>query len=204
MIYPDFTIRDPSSGKTYYWEHFGMMDQPSYAARTFSKLQLYTSFQIIPSIQLITTYETQEHPLEHRNGRSPGAAVFPIRARADSEIRPFWLVFTFSHPSHSPYPYHQNIGRKCTFFSTVPRDYWGNPKFHWISTGFFQRIGRILRFSSCMPKNTGILGIAEKKSLLCPTARPEVAPGSPHNAKSPVQRTGRAAPIFFLHRSFSE
>ena len=44
-------------------EHFGMMDQPSYAARTFSKLQLYTSFQIIPSIQLITTYETQEHPL---------------------------------------------------------------------------------------------------------------------------------------------
>ncbi len=63
VIYPDFTIRDPSSGKTYYWEHFGMMDQPSYAARTFSKLQLYTSFQIIPSIQLITTYETQEHPL---------------------------------------------------------------------------------------------------------------------------------------------
>ena len=52
VIYPDFTIRDPSSGKTYY-----------YAARTFSKLQLYTSFQIIPSIQLITTYETQEHPL---------------------------------------------------------------------------------------------------------------------------------------------
>lgn len=63
VIYPDFTIRDPSSGKTYYWEHFGMMDQPSYASRTFSKLQLYTSFQIIPSIQLITTYETQEHPL---------------------------------------------------------------------------------------------------------------------------------------------
>ena len=40
-----------------------MMDHPSYAARAFSKLQLYTSFQIIPSIQLITTSETQEHPL---------------------------------------------------------------------------------------------------------------------------------------------
>lgn len=60
---PGFYHPRPLQRKTYYWEHFGMMDQPSYAARTFSKFQLYTSFQIIPSIQLITTYETQEHPL---------------------------------------------------------------------------------------------------------------------------------------------
>lgn len=62
-LYPDFTILHPVTGKIYYWEHFGMMDNPNYSKNTFSKLQLYTSFQIIPSIQLITTYETKEHPL---------------------------------------------------------------------------------------------------------------------------------------------
>ncbi len=62
-IYPDFTIRHPQTGTFYYWEHFGMMDDPTYAKKAYSKLQLYTSHGIIPSIQLITTYETKEHPL---------------------------------------------------------------------------------------------------------------------------------------------
>lgn len=62
-IYPDFTIRHPKTGKFFYWEHFGMMDNPVYAQKVFSKLQLYTSHGIIPSIQLITTYETKEAPL---------------------------------------------------------------------------------------------------------------------------------------------
>lgn len=63
VIYPDFTIRHPHTGETYYWEHFGIMDDPVYCKNTCSKLQLYTSHGIIPSIQLITTYETREHPL---------------------------------------------------------------------------------------------------------------------------------------------
>lgn len=63
-IYPDFTMRHPKSGKTYYWEHMGLMDNPDYSAKAFSKLQLYTTHEIIPSIQLITTYETKEHPLD--------------------------------------------------------------------------------------------------------------------------------------------
>lgn len=62
-IFPDFTIRHPKTGDFYYWEHFGLMDDPSYANNTYSKLRLYNSHGIIPSIQLITTYETQEHPL---------------------------------------------------------------------------------------------------------------------------------------------
>lgn len=62
-IYPDFTIRHPETGDYIYWEHFGMMDDSSYARKTASKLQLYISNGIIPSIQLITTYETQGHPL---------------------------------------------------------------------------------------------------------------------------------------------
>lgn len=47
----------------YYWEHFGLMDNPTYAQNAYSKLQIYTSHGIIPSIQLITTYETKANPL---------------------------------------------------------------------------------------------------------------------------------------------
>lgn len=62
-LYPDFTILHPETGELYYWEHFGMMDEPYYYQKTFPKLQLYASYGILPSINLITTYETKKHPL---------------------------------------------------------------------------------------------------------------------------------------------
>ncbi len=62
-LYPDFTICHPHTRQIYYWEHFGLMDSPLYAQNTYTKLQLYTSHNIIPTIQLIATYETKEHPL---------------------------------------------------------------------------------------------------------------------------------------------
>ena len=62
-VYPDFTIRHPKTGQTYYWEHFGRMDDPEYCKNVCAKLQLYTTNGIIPSVRLITTYETQENPL---------------------------------------------------------------------------------------------------------------------------------------------
>lgn len=63
VLYPDFTIMHPSSQKIFYWEHFGLMDNPDYIRNTFSKLQVYGSNNIIPSINLITTYETLAAPL---------------------------------------------------------------------------------------------------------------------------------------------
>lgn len=63
-VFPDFTIRHPETGKYFYWEHFGMMDDPAYSKKAFSKLQLYVSNNIIPTAQLITTYETKEQPLD--------------------------------------------------------------------------------------------------------------------------------------------
>lgn len=63
-IFPDFTIKHPNTGDTYYWEHFGLMDNPQYSQNTFSKLQIYSSNGIIPSINLITTFENKEHPLD--------------------------------------------------------------------------------------------------------------------------------------------
>lgn len=62
-IFPDFTIRHPETGEFFYWEHFGLMDDLDYCKKAYAKLQLYTSHKIYPTIQLITTYETKEHPL---------------------------------------------------------------------------------------------------------------------------------------------
>lgn len=64
-LYPDFTILHPQSEKIYYFEHFGRMDDATYAKNAYAKLQLYTSYGIIPSVQLITTYETKMHPLSY-------------------------------------------------------------------------------------------------------------------------------------------
>jgi len=62
-IYPDFTIRHPETGEYFYWEHFGLMDHPTYIDNTCSKLHLYATNGIVPGIQLFTTYETKAHPL---------------------------------------------------------------------------------------------------------------------------------------------
>ena len=63
-VYPDFTIMDPKTGKIYYWEHFGMIDDPSYARSAMTKIQSYIANRIYPTIQLIMTYETKMNPLD--------------------------------------------------------------------------------------------------------------------------------------------
>lgn len=63
VLYPDFTIRHPKTGQFYYWEHFGMMDNPEYINRACHKVKMYCDNGIVPSISLILTYETKEHPL---------------------------------------------------------------------------------------------------------------------------------------------
>lgn len=62
-IYPDFTIRHPRTGEVYIWEHFGWLDKKDYVKAMHSKMQIYTSNNIMPGINLITTYETKEKPL---------------------------------------------------------------------------------------------------------------------------------------------
>ncbi len=64
-FYPDFTILHPVTGQIIYWEHFGLMDQPSYAAKTFHKLNLYSSHDILLNSNLIATFETASHPLTY-------------------------------------------------------------------------------------------------------------------------------------------
>lgn len=63
IFFPDFTLRHPLTGEIYYWEHFGQMDNPEYCKKACFKIQEYSSNGIIPSVNLIITYETKDNPL---------------------------------------------------------------------------------------------------------------------------------------------
>lgn len=62
-FHPDFVIRHPVTGEFYYWEHFGMMDEEDYINHACNKLRVYCKNGIVPSVNLIMTFETKSHPL---------------------------------------------------------------------------------------------------------------------------------------------
>lgn len=63
-IFPDFTVINIREKKMYYWEHFGMMDNIEYCDKAYKKLFNYSVNGFIPGINLITTYETNDSPLD--------------------------------------------------------------------------------------------------------------------------------------------
>ena len=63
-IYPDFTIMDPRTGKIYYWEHLGLMDDERYEEHAIKKLHEYAVSGYYPMMDLIITSETKERPLD--------------------------------------------------------------------------------------------------------------------------------------------
>ena len=62
-LFPDFTIYDPRTDKEFYWEHFGMMEDPAYAERTCRKLSCYLNAGLAQGRGLICTFETRQFPL---------------------------------------------------------------------------------------------------------------------------------------------
>lgn len=66
IYHPDFSIIRNSTNEMVIWEHFGMIDNSTYANNALNKLSNYISNGFIPNINLITTYETLEHPLDNR------------------------------------------------------------------------------------------------------------------------------------------
>lgn len=64
IIYPDFTIRHQKTGQFYYWEHMGMMDNSDYINHACQKIRIYCENGIIPTVNLILTCETKDHPLD--------------------------------------------------------------------------------------------------------------------------------------------
>lgn len=63
-VYPDFTIRHPVTGETFYWEHFGMMDQDTCAENCKRKMTAYMSNGFVPGRNMIFTFENKKVPLD--------------------------------------------------------------------------------------------------------------------------------------------
>lgn len=61
--YSDFTIMHPITGKIYYWEHFGMLDNDDYCRKAGLKMMRYLQDGLTPASCLIVTSEDSEHPL---------------------------------------------------------------------------------------------------------------------------------------------
>ncbi len=75
-FYPDFTILHPKTKEVYYWEHFGRMDDMSYAEKAYSKLRTYATYGLVPSIRLVTTYETKRNPISYEDIEKVGTHYF--------------------------------------------------------------------------------------------------------------------------------
>ena len=65
-FHPDFTILRMSDRRELYYEHFGRMDDPSYANKNTRRINIYSNNGIILGDNLFTTMETSMCPLDIR------------------------------------------------------------------------------------------------------------------------------------------
>lgn len=61
--HPDFKILNKRTGEVYWWEHFGLMDDPEYCASCESKLEIFADNGIFYGKNLIITMESSLHSL---------------------------------------------------------------------------------------------------------------------------------------------
>ena len=62
VFYPDFIILLPNCRKVIIWEHFGMMDNPQYAAKALHKIEIYSKAGWILGENFFFTFETGDMP----------------------------------------------------------------------------------------------------------------------------------------------
>lgn len=62
VYHPDFCVLNLRQRKTFWWEHFGMMDDPDYLEDAILKLNRYAQNGIIIGRNLIATFETIANP----------------------------------------------------------------------------------------------------------------------------------------------
>lgn len=65
-LHPDFLCLNIHTRQEFFWENFGLMDDPEYSKKAAGKLRLYTENGILPGRNLIITMETQSEPLSTR------------------------------------------------------------------------------------------------------------------------------------------
>ena len=66
VVHPDFMCLNVRTRQEFYWEHFGIMDDESYADNAVGKLNLFAENNIFPGRNLIMTMETRENQLNTR------------------------------------------------------------------------------------------------------------------------------------------
>lgn len=64
IVHPDFTIINKHTGRIYYYEHAGRMDEPKYSVDFVKKMNLYSTNGILQGDKLFVTYETYSMPLD--------------------------------------------------------------------------------------------------------------------------------------------
>ena len=64
VIYPDFTILNIHTGRIFYWEHAGRMDDPYYANEFVKKVNTYIANELLPGRDIMITYETLGNSLD--------------------------------------------------------------------------------------------------------------------------------------------
>lgn len=69
-VYPDFTVLDVNGRKEIYWEHLGLMDDPSYVEKNLLKIDRYEKNGIVIGDSLILTWETKNYPINQADIRS--------------------------------------------------------------------------------------------------------------------------------------
>ena len=75
IVYPDFTLLKVCTREEIYWEHLGMMDDPSYVHKALNKINTYIRNGFIPGKNLLLTFESKAIPLNMRNVESQLRAI---------------------------------------------------------------------------------------------------------------------------------
>ena len=63
IVYPDFCVLNKRTGKEYWFEHLGRMDDPEYVKKALFKLDEMQRHGIFPGKNLLITYETKNKSL---------------------------------------------------------------------------------------------------------------------------------------------
>ena len=65
LLHPDFFVRNINTGQEFFWEHFGMMDNPDYVMKNYMyKIELYRADGIILGKNLIATFSGGKNELD--------------------------------------------------------------------------------------------------------------------------------------------
>ena len=64
LYHPDFMVLNRRTRQEFFWEHFGMLDNPGYAYTNIRKLRIYAAHGLYPGVNLILTAEAEGQILD--------------------------------------------------------------------------------------------------------------------------------------------